>query len=240
MQTSYQDEKKFTLNYFEEMERASADEVANVLRQSCGQDYTFYGVYPFNQLKSVVEVAEKVWQPLKHSLTNMQRRQDVFIAGTSEINGENWTMSMGHFMGLFDKDWLGIRATRKLAMLRYAEFNCIENGKITQSGLWLDIIGFMQQVGVNPLPPQTGASFVYPGPRDHSGIQLGDNAPEEAVKTLKVLNQMIDDLSALNISGDDRCSPDVLARTWHEDMAWYGPAGIGATYMIERYQEQHQ
>ena len=29
-----------------------------------------------------------------------------------------------------------------------------------------------------------------------------------------------------------------LARTWHDDMIWWGPAGIGATYTIERYAKQ--
>jgi len=42
------------------------------------------------------------------------------------------------------------------------------------------------------------------------------------------------------VSGNDRCPPEVLARTWHEDMIWYGPAAIGASYTIRRYQEQHQ
>jgi hypothetical protein len=30
-----------------------------------------------------------------------------------------------------------------------------------------------------------------------------------------------------------------LARTWRDDMIWWGPAGIGATYTIERYIRQH-
>ena len=51
---------------------------------------------------------------------------------------------------------------------------------------------------------------------------------------------MLADLTALNISGDDLPPPEYLARTWHEDMIWYGPAGIGATCTIPRYQEQHQ
>ena len=31
---------------------------------------------------------------------------------------------------LLDGDWLGIRATRKMTMLRYAEFNCVRDGQI--------------------------------------------------------------------------------------------------------------
>ena len=31
-----------------------------------------------------------------------------------------------------------------------------------------------------------------------------------------------------------------LIKTWHNDMIWFGPSGIGSTYTIDRYQEQHQ
>ena len=56
-------------------------------------------------------------------------------------------MSMGHLMGLFDQDFLGIRHTRKMASLRYAEFSCVENGKICKSGMFVDLIGLMIQAG---------------------------------------------------------------------------------------------
>jgi hypothetical protein len=31
-----------------------------------------------------------------------------------------------------------------------------------------------------------------------------------------------------------------LAHCWHDDMLWWGPEGIGATYTIDRYVTQHQ
>ncbi|MEQ3696294.1 MAG: ester cyclase [Pseudomonadales bacterium] len=238
--TVHQDNKEFVKAYFNAMSAADENTVAAVMKDYIADDYTFYGVHPYNQQSCRDTVAEIVWQPLFKALTAMQRREDVFMAGESEIAGDNWVMSMGHFTGLLDGEWMGIRPTRKMINIRYAEFNCVENGKITQTGLWIDIIGVMHQCGINPLPPQTGASFVYPGPQTHDGIIAEAQQPEEAVKTLAVLNQMIDDLSSLNMSGNDRCPPEVLARTWHQDMTWYGPAGIGATYTIERYQEQHQ
>jgi len=143
-------------------------------------------------------------------------------------------------MGLFDADWLGIPRSRKIANLRYAEFNCVENGKITQTGLFIDIIGLMLQAGVNPLPPSTGVYYNYPGPRTHDGL-LYDDAPEtDGAVTLALVNTMIDDLDDLNESGSMGCPPKVLENTWAPDMIWYGPAGIGATYTIPRYQEQHQ
>ena len=143
-------------------------------------------------------------------------------------------------MGLLDGNWLGLPASRKIAFLRYADFNCIKDGKIIRSSFFCDLIGFMYQLGINPLPPQTGASFIYPGPRTHDGLLFEPQDQRESQKTLELVNRMIGDLSDLNKNKNDCPSPDLLKKTWHDDMTWYGPAGIGASYTIPRYQEQHQ
>ena len=238
--SKYQETKALVRAYFEAVEAATPQTVARVLRDFTSEDYLWRGVYPFREQQGSQATADVFWSPLMTSLSRMQRRQDIFIGGTNEISGEQWVMSMGHFMGLFDADWMGVRATRKMINLRYAEFNCVENGKITKTGLFIDIIGMMQQAGVNPLPPQTGASFVYPGPRNHDGLLFDDAPEEEGVATLALVNQMVADLSALNDSGAMGCPPKVLEQSWSKDMIWYGPGGIGATYTIPRYQEQHQ
>ena len=236
----YQAAKIIVRNYFDAMENATSETVAEVLKAHVSEEYQWRGVYPFHEQRGAEAVAEIFWAPLLKALNRMQRRQDIFIAGTNEISGEQWVMSMGNFMGLFDADWLGIPPTRKIANLRYAEFNCVENGKITQTGLFIDIIGLMVQAGMYPLPPSTGVYFNYPGPRTHDGLLYDDAPGEEGDTTLALVNEMIDDLSELNESGSMGCPPEVLERSWSEDMIWYGPAGIGATYTIPRYQEQHQ
>ena len=238
--TDFQQSKAIVLDYFRDLEQASASTVGTVLARHCSEDCQWMGSYPFREQQGVDAISKAFWQPLYTALTGLQRRQDIFIAGQNEIHGEQWVMSMGHFLGLFDEDWLGIPASRKIVMLRYAEFSCVENGRIIKTGLFCDIIGLMQQVGINPLPTQTGASFIYPGPRDHDGLLFDPQPEASGAKTLHLLNRMISDLDLLNISGEDQCPPAYLAKTWSEDMLWYGPAGIGATYTIPRYQEQHQ
>jgi len=197
-------------------------------------------VHPFNEQRGSAAVVETFWRPFYQAWAQLQRRQDVFMAGTSEIDGTQWVTSMGHFMGLLDGSWLGMPATRKIAFLRYAEFNCIKDGKICRTGFFCDIIGVMHQLGIQPLPPQTGASFIYPGPRTHDGLLYDPQDESESQKTLTLVNDMCCDLDELNQSGNDCPSPEFLCNTWHDDMIWYGPAGIGATYTIPRYQQQHQ
>ena len=237
---SYALPKRRVLDFYAALSRANPASVTSILKSQLTPDFQWYGVYPFDEQHGPEAVAEAFWIPFLNSWKNVQRRQDIFLAGTSEIDQTEWVISMGHLMGLLDQDWLGMRTTRKLAFLRYADFYCVQEGQLVRGAFFCDLIGVMHQLGISPLPLQTGASFLYPGPRTHDGLLFEYQDNRESKKTLDLVNRMLADLTALNISGDDLPPPEYLARTWHEDMIWYGPAGIGATYTIPRYQEQHQ
>jgi predicted ester cyclase len=141
-------------------------------------------------------------------------------------------------MGLFDNEWLGITPSGKMAFLRYCEFNKIENGKITETAMFFDIPHLMIQVGLHPFPTQTAAHFVQPGPMTHDGLMFEEQDPKESEKTLAAIDFMVNDLKTWK---DPTKLPLVeeLRRSWNEDMIWWGPAGIGSTYTIDRYAEQH-
>jgi hypothetical protein len=147
--SNYQEEKRIVRSYFEELEKSTPENVQSVLKKFTSEHYSWQGVYPFREQEGSQAVAETFWVPLLKSIKKLQRRQDIFMGGANEISGETWVMSMGHFMGLFDEDWMGVRRTGKMINLRYAEFHCVENGKITKTGLFVDLIGFMIQAGVN-------------------------------------------------------------------------------------------
>lgn len=237
----YQVEKKLVREYFDAFEKAGLEGINGIFNTYMADEYNWKGVYPFREQTSKEGAIEVFWKPFLRSVKHVQRRQDIFIAGNNEINPEEkWVMSMGHFVGLFDEEWMGIRPTGKMAHLRYAEFHCVEGGKITKTGLFIDMIGFMQQAGVNPMPPSTGEYFVYPGPRNHDGLLFNDADSNEGEKTKALMNKMVQDLSDLNDSGAMGCPPEVLEKSWSKNMIWYGPAGIGASYTIPRYQLQHQ
>ena len=238
--TNYQNSKKIVREYFESLEQAQVGEISKVFDTYMSEDYDWKCVFPFRDTNTKNDAVNLFWEPFKLSLSRMQRRQDIFIAGTNEIDGDEWVMSMGHFMGLFDQDWLNIPRTRKMINLRYAEFHCVKDNKITKSGLFIDIVGFMLQAGINPLPPQTGNYFVYPGPRNHDGLLFDEVPVEDGIATAALVKKMVNDLTALKERGAMGCPPEVLAQSWDTDMIWYGPGGIGASYTIPRYQEQHQ
>ncbi|MEM7327510.1 MAG: nuclear transport factor 2 family protein [Pseudomonadota bacterium] len=200
------------------------------------------GMYPFYEKTGMDAVWSDFWQPLSHAFRRLHRREDIFFAGENDVDDQTstWTCSMGHFVGLFDEDWLGIPKTSRIAHLRYAEFMRVDGGQIVESALFIDLLGLMHAAGTYPLPPMTGTYFVYPGPQTQDGVLRAVQDPQEGAQTLSLINRMIADLNSINHLTEEKCSPDLLARTWHDDMVWYGPCGIGASYTIDRYQHQHQ
>ena len=237
---SLQAEKKLVREFHAALEDAdTTQDIKKVLdKYTSGDSYRFRSVYPFREINGAPEVSQIFWEPLFESFTRLQRRQDIFIAGKNSVGDGIWVLSMGHFMGLFDQDWIGIRASRQIATIRYAEFTRVKDDVVQETGLFLDLTGLLQAAGMNPLPPSTGTYFCYPGPRTHDGLLYDDAPPAQGLETQALVDRMVDDLSAIN--GSMTCAPEVLERTWSKDMLWYGPAGVGATYTIERYQEQHQ
>jgi SnoaL-like polyketide cyclase len=234
--------REVVADFISQFDQTASADLTQFSEKHLGPDYHWRGMYPFGELLGAGNVTDNFWIPLRIALSGLQRREDIFFAGQNNVEGRTgtWTCSMGHFMGLFDHDWLGIPATGRIAFLRYAEFHHVADGRIQESALFCDLIGLMQQAGVYPLPPMTGSYFIYPGPRTHDGIIRSSPAEADTRRTLDLVNEMIADLSALNHLDDYRCPPELLARTWHDDMIWYGPCGIGASYTIARYQEQHQ
>jgi hypothetical protein len=198
-------------------------------------------MHPFHEQRGAEAVAEAFWAPLLQAMTRLQRRPDIFMAGLNEIDGcrSVWVVCMGHLMGLFDRPWLGIRPTGRIAMLRFAEFHRVEGGRIRETAQFFDIPHLMIQAGQNPFPPHTGAHLVQPGPMTHEGLMWGPQDPVLAAATLRAINAMLNDLGDPERRNNPDGFADELSRTWHDDMIWWGPAGIGATYTIPRYIRQH-
>ena len=232
--------KKTVLDYYRRFDSTPENMVEDLLFEVMHPEIFWRGYHPCNEQFGPKAVSDQFWRPLKKALSNLQRRMDIFFAGENNIEGYQgiWVASMGHFLGLFDSPWLEIPPTRKIAMLRYGEFNHIVDDKIIETAMFIDIPHFMMQAGFNPFPKQTGAHLVQPGPMTHNGLVYQSLPDEEGTKTLNAIEFMIEDSKNWS-GGRDEPLVDELRRSWNEDMIWWGPSGIGATYTIERYAEQH-
>lgn len=239
--THLQDAKALVQAHYADIAQATPDTVTDIIARRMTPDATWRGVHPFN-VQTGPTGAAAFWQPFLQSVSSVQRREDIFFAGENVSDGGAcaWTGSMGHLMGLFDAPFLGIPATGKIVMLRYAEFNRVENGKITETAFFCDILHLMRQAGITRFPDQTAAFLVQPGPRTHDGILMGPHDPAEGEKTLAVIERMATAITQANTRLEEHDPHAEMAENWTEDMIWFGPEGIGSTYTIDRYIQQHQ
>ncbi|MEO0403205.1 MAG: ester cyclase [Pseudomonadota bacterium] len=221
---------------------ATPDTVADALAQHLDPDTLWRGMHPFHEQTGPHAIADAFWGPLLAAFSRVQRRQDVFFAGHNHLDdgAGTWVASMGHFMGLFDAPFLGIEPTRKIVMIRYAEFSRVENDRIVEQAMFVDLLHIMAQAGQYPLPNMTGAQLVQPGPATHDGLLFDDQDPTQGQITLDRIHAMISAIDDANSGAVALTPQQELARDWDSDMVWWGPTGIGATYTIDRYIEQHQ
>ena len=234
----FQRQKDVVRAFHAALDGAEGDGVTAVLEDFSGTGFRWRGYHPFGILDDVRDVSDRFWKPLKRSLSGFQRREDIFFAGQNEIDGFRtvWVVSMGHLLGLFDGPWLGIRPSGKIAMLRYCTFHRVEGDRIAETAMYFDIPHLMAQAGQNPFPDATAQHLVQPGPLTHDGLLLDSQPESEGVRTLDLINAMITDLGNWDLGLP---LEEELERTWHDDMLWWGPTGIGASYTIERYAKQH-
>ena len=93
----FQAEKQLVRDYYAKLDRAEGQDIAEVMQRYCASDYLWRGFHPFNEQTSTQAVAEGFWQPLRASLTRMQRRMDIFFAGQNEMD---WvSIDMGDLHG---------------------------------------------------------------------------------------------------------------------------------------------
>ena len=236
---SFQNAKRVVRAHQAALKTATPDTVAAALAQHTSPDWHWRGVHPFHEQHGAQAVAQSFYAPFLTAFSRVQLREDMFFAGQNDCDGKasTWVGSMGHMMGLFDAPFLGIAPTRRIAMLRYATFHRVEVDRIVETALFVDLLHLMMQAGQFPLPPQTGAHLVQPGPMTHDGVLNADADPAEGAETLDLINRMIGDI---NSAQKYQTRQEELAQCWHDDMLWWGPAGIGATYTIDRYIDQHQ
>ena len=219
------------------VDSAAPETVAEAMADWVARDYLWRGMHPWNTLRGAGNVAANFHTPLRRAMGRIQRRPDIFLAGRNRIDGERslWVAEMGHLMGLWETDWLDIPASGKIAFLRYAEFHRVADGRIAETACYVDLLHIIQQAGLWPLPPQTGAAILTPGPKTHDGLLHGPQDADAGKQTLDLIDAMVADLRSRAVSSPD----DHMSRFWTPDMCWFGPAGIGASAFFDGYRRGH-
>ncbi|MCE2488596.1 MAG: ester cyclase [Anaerolineae bacterium] len=198
-------------------------------------DLRLQAFHPVNGLQGLEAVTRDFCAPLRQAFPDLLRRPYISIAG--QHAGATWVASSGDFIGSFMKDWLGIPASGRSVHIRFGEFSRVEDGKVREIMLLLDLVSLLRQCGREPLPPETGDTRWIPGPRAGDGLRQTKADPADSARSLELVLAMIDALN--DYDGENLCSMG-MTRFWTEDMHWYGPAGIGSTIALAGFEQHHQ
>ena len=190
--TDLQQEKQLVLDFLNNIDKTENKHLVETISKYTSDDFHMRCTHPFNELKGADNVANDLWIPIKNSFMPIQRRMDIFYAGTNLIDNHSskWVVNMGHLLGIFNQPFLGIVPTKKAVMLWYCEFYRVENNKITEGAFFLDILKFMQQLQLPIIPNSTGMIGFNPGPMTHDGLYFNKQPEEEGQKTLDLMMRM--------------------------------------------------
>lgn len=217
--------------------RADPASLPAAARAIFAEDSAYLCSHPVNQMHGLTEIIDRLWQPLKHAFPDMERRDDIVMAG--RFADADWISATGYYYGTFSRDWLGLPAHGGWAYLRYGEFYKIDDGRIVDAYVILDVIDLMRQAGVNPLPPARGIEGYCPGPATRDGVMLAAVDPAEGVKSLAAVERMIFE-GMFGFDGIDHATMN-MDRFWEpRDMMWYGPGGIGSTRGLKGFMDFHE
>lgn len=204
-------------------------------------DAQWRGSHPWNEIQGAVAIQQQVWEPLRQSFTDLERRDDLVIGGIYE--GRSYVGCVGHLVGTFRRDWFGIPATDQVIYLRYGEFHQMEQGKIVQSSVLVDVLDVVRQAGFWPMAPSLAQEGRWQGPWGGNGLVFTPQDPQESAASLTLTMDMQAALGAYDdTAGDGRDGLLNMPQKqfWHPKMMWYGPSGIGTTRGLEGFVDHHQ
>jgi predicted ester cyclase len=228
--------KLFLLDLYRRLDAASGDDPAAVLRSAMHSEAVFHTVHPLNDLHGPDAVSAGLFAPLRTAIPDLERRPYAVMAGG--FKDADWVCGMGVLQGTFTKPWLGIAPTEGLVNLRFGEFHKMVDGKIAESFAIYDLIDFLRQAGINPLPePPAGVPDIFPAPMTGDAVPVSEADARHTSDSLQQVEAMIFGLHKFKDGDLARMGMDQF---WDPQMLWYGPGGIGANRGVAGFQRYHQ
>lgn len=239
-----QKNKNIVWEYWQKLGEATPDNSVNILKTYLSEDTVWAGPYPINQLKGAEAIAAGYWLPLLQSFPDLKRETFIFFGGASngridgQGDGREWVCGLGNFKGTFQHDWLSIPATGSEINIRWSEFCRLEDGKIVETQILLDVYDVMRQAGYPVLPPDRGAVGLWLPPQANDGLLLTEQDEQDSQESLRLIRAMIYD--GLNSFDQSELQSMGMAQYFDTQLQWYGPGGIGICRSLQEFEEFHQ
>jgi len=242
--TMNQQNKQLVWDFWRSLDGAKNADLARVCNQYLGADSAWHGPDPIHSLHGAEAFVSGYWQPLLDSFPDLKRQTHIFMGGKSSGridgsgDGKMWVGGTGYFNASFANDYLGIPATGGAVSIRWGEFCRLEDQKIVETYLILDLVDLMQQAGIYVLPPSHGVDGMYPPPKANDGVLLDEQDASRSDYALEHIRTFIFD--GLNNYDQSELKSMGMADYFHPDVHWYGPGGIGACLSFKEFEDNHQ
>lgn len=227
------------LSFLQQLLTVAEADLEALARQGLAPDCLWDVSHPINRLEGIDAVLEGFVLPLRRSLTAARRRDEIFMGASNRLdNGGDWVAAVNHYVGNFTAPLVGIAPHQHLLFLRSGEFYRVAGGKIVEAKIIVDFLDVLRQVGRFPLPRILGTEMLYPGPATHDGVLPVNRERSDA--SLDLVKAMLTNLTVFDpetFQSSRQTGPDGF---WHEDMLWYGPAGIGVNYTYPGFEKDHR
>ncbi len=213
---------------------SDASRLRSQLEELFAADCIVHLANPLETLAGVAGLYEQAYAPLLEAVPDLERRD--FIVMSGETQGQNWVGCCGHYLGVLERPWLGIPATKHMIAMRYHEFFRFEDGQIVEMQALWDIPQVMLQASAWPMAPSLAVEWVVPGPATQDGIVSSAYDEAQSQASLDWVTAMLNAM-ARSPEGVEAMQ---LERYWHPKLIWYGPAGIGSMRRVSGFRNWHQ
>lgn len=236
--------KELVWAFWDHLDNSPVDTLAASGADYMSPNMTWNGPDPLNTLSGRSTFLEAFWIPFRSAFRELRRKTFVYLGGQSSGrvdglgDGRNWVGGTGVFDALYAQDWLGIPAHNQRVRVRWGEFCRVEESRVVEIYMLLDLVDLMQQTGVEVLPPSRGRKGVYPPPAADDGVLLDPQDPAQSANSLSHIRRFIFD--GLNSYDQDDLSSMGIAGYFSPDVQWYGPGGIGACASLKEFEDLHQ
>ena len=232
--------KRRVIEVTQAMTHEPTDRLDEAARDGLAADIALNVTHPLNEMRGIEAALERLWKPMRRALPDVERR-DNFVAG-GRYRDANWIGCMGHFMGTFERDWLGIPATRGVVSVRYCEGHELRGDKIGTSYVFLDFLDLMRQAGYFPIAESLGTEMRWMPPLTGDGVILTAQDEARSKRTIETVLEMHAALGRYRGQAPTRAVLDEMemVKHWHPNFMWYGPAGIGTTRGLRGFEDYHQ
>lgn len=232
--------KRRLMETMRQLATAPLARLTEIIQASYHANAQVNAAHPLNEVSGLAAIEAQVWRPLRQALPDLERHEDIVAGG--RYRDSAWIGCVGHYIGTFEQDWLGIPASRKVVAVRYGEGHAVRAGKIVTSYLFIDFLDLMRQAGFWPLAPSLGSEMRWLPPETRDGVILTPQSGAVSQRTIERVLQMHAGLAKYSGQTPTRAVLDEMemAKHWHPNFMWMGPAGIGTTRGLKGFEDYHQ